>query len=63
MKEEKQWMAFSQAHHCKLVSHSEGSSAVTVGVGSSGKTVIGNTYIDGKDGFLCDDGVTYYRDN
>lgn len=60
---EKRWQTFSADHHCKLVSHSDGSSALTTGVSSGGKLVVGSTYINGKDGYLCDNGITYYRDN
>lgn len=59
----RQWDAFSQAHHCKLVSHMDGSNALTTGIAGNGQVVVGSTYIPGKDGYLCDDGVTYYRDN
>lgn len=62
-KDQQRWDMFSKTHHCRLVSHSEGSSALTTGIASSGHVVIGSTYIDGKNGYLCDDGVTYYRDN
>lgn len=57
------WDAFSAQHHCRMVAHISGSSALTTGISSSGKLVTGSTYIPGKDGFLCDDGITYYRDN
>lgn len=63
IQENKQWTAFSQAHHCKLVSHSSGTNAMTTGVSGNGSVVVGSTYISGKDGYLCDDGITYYRDN
>lgn len=61
--ENRQWAAFSQAHHCKLVSRSSGTNAMTTGVSGNGSVVVGSTYIQGKDGYSCDDGITYYRDN
>lgn len=63
IQDNKQWNAFSAQHHCKLVSHISGSDAVTTGVGANGQVVAGVTSIPGKDGFLCDDGITYFRDN
>ena len=53
----KKWHAFRAAHNCKVVGHIRGeafntfSSNGSVGVGFTGD----------KTGWLCDDGVTYYR--
>jgi hypothetical protein len=55
------WEAFAQEHHCRLVGHINGSVAPSFGIGSSGLSVFGTTPIPAKDGFACDDGVTYWR--
>jgi hypothetical protein len=49
-KEDAEWEVFRETHHCKLVAKVSGSPT-------------GNGYILPKDGWLCDDGITYYRDN
>lgn len=59
----KRWAAFSAAHHCKLVSHMDGNTLVMPVVNANGGVSVASTYVPGKDGYLCDDGVTYYRDN
>jgi len=61
VEEGKQWRAFKEAHHCKLVEHIRATSSTGVGIGPDGKvgTVIVTT--PAKSAFLCDDGVTYWR--
>lgn len=54
-----QWKAFSQAHRCRLVSTSPGTTVPIYG----GRNGVNFAYVSGKDGFLCDDGVVHYRDN
>ena len=64
-KESKQWQEFSQAHNCKKVSYIKGSS--NVGYGTSimpnGQVGVGTVIINNPDktGYLCDDGITYWR--
>ena len=59
VEDDREWQAFSAAHHCRLVSTSPGESATTI----TTKGNVGVTYIPGKDGYACDDGVVHYRDN
>jgi len=59
------WKAFAAAHNCKVIGHI--SPSVQSGVGF-GVTVNGTPGIvtttsttAGKTGYLCDDGITYWR--
>lgn len=61
IKEEQHWNAFKAAHKCKVVAQISGSVGTTVGSDMNGSVVVGTTSIPGKTGWLCDDGVTYYR--
>jgi len=58
-----EWRKFKVDHKCKIVAHIDSSSSPTFGISGSGKPVFGSTYISGKDGWLCNDGITYYKDN
>lgn len=60
-KESQKWENFKQEYHCKIVS--EMSSDMTLGVGSSGNGGMSVVVvpIPGKTGWLCDDGITYFR--
>lgn len=64
-KERIAWEEFSIAHNCKKVSYEKGTSSVGMGTGlsSKGNLVPGMVVIssESKTGYLCDDGVTYYR--
>lgn len=53
----KKWDEFTIAHHCKIVSHTSGDVFNTID--ANGKIGIGIT--DSKTGWLCDDGITYYK--
>lgn len=55
------WQAFKATHNCKAVAHISGSVMPTYGFSSSGKLVSGVTTTPAKTGWLCDDGITYYR--
>lgn len=55
------WKKFQAEHNCKPVAHIKGATSIGVGVGSNGSvTVIPITEPD-RTGWLCDDGITYYR--
>jgi len=56
-----EWEAFKRTHQCKVVAHIKGSIFNTVGVGSDGNVSVGIGSTPDKDGWLCDDGVTYFR--
>jgi len=57
VEEDNRWKDFKYTHNCKVVSKE--SDSIGTQVGSDGK--IGTVVIYGKTGYLCDDGITYYR--
>lgn len=63
--EEKRWTEFSAANNCKKVAQMTGDVQVGVGYGmtSGGQfgTLITTSTTPPKTGWLCDDGVTYWR--
>jgi hypothetical protein len=59
--EKKQWEVFRTAHACKIVAQVSGSSTTAIGFSSSGSMTVTPIAIPAKTGWLCDDGVTYYR--
>jgi hypothetical protein len=59
--ESEEWEKFSTAHNCHKVAHISGSVMPTFGISSSGQVVSGTTIESDKTGFLCDNGITYYR--
>ena len=65
LEEQKEWEAFSSEHYCKVVGRMTGGSQTGVGYGvtNNGKfgTIVTTTTTPGKTGYLCDDGVTYWR--
>lgn len=56
-KEAQHWEQFKVEHNCKIVGQSQGE--ISTGIGTDGKvtTIVGQD----KTGYLCDDGVTYWR--
>lgn len=61
----KQWDAFAVQHACKKVGELSGSTETAVGFGvtANGKAgqVVTTTSTPSKTGWLCDDGITYWR--
>jgi hypothetical protein len=55
--ERKKWEKFATAHNCKVVAHMPVESFNTLD--SRGNVGVGFT--SAKDGWQCDDGVTYFR--
>jgi len=53
----KHWDAFNAEHHCKVVGRHSGDVATIIT--SDGK--VGTATTSSKTGWLCDDGVTYWR--
>lgn len=51
------WSHFKVDHQCKVVARKRGESFTVVG--SDGNVGFGST--SGQTGWLCDDGVTYFR--
>jgi len=65
VKEQERWEEFSAAHACKKVSEMSGSTQTGVGFGMTANgqmgTVVTTTSTPSKTGWLCEDGVTYWR--
>lgn len=47
--------------HCEVIGNVSGSSAPTIGFITSGNMTFGSTYIPGKTGYQCDDGLEYWK--
>lgn len=65
IREDRQWEEFKAAHNCKKVSFVKGQPQAGYGYGTTtngqaGQGVIITQQPD-RTGWLCDDGVTYYR--
>lgn len=58
---DKKWAAFSAEHNCKVVAKISGSTFNTYSVNPQGQMQVGVGSTPDKTGWLCDDGVTYYR--
>lgn len=58
-----QWSAFKEAHRCKMVGRMNATVAISTApvIGGNGGVAVGTTYVPEKTGWLCDDGVTYWR--
>lgn len=65
VRDSEQWESFSEEHKCQKVGHIKGRSQSGVGFGATANggfgTVITTTSEHDKTGWLCDDGVTYWR--
>lgn len=59
--DQSEWQAFAEKHSCKIVARVRGDTLSTVGFDAKGQVVMGVTQTPDKVGYLCDDGVTYYR--
>lgn len=55
IRSDNEWEAFKVQHNCHVVAHISGSYAYNFGKGG------GTVYVPSKDGWLCNDSVTYYR--
>lgn len=61
MRDARQWEEFRAAHACKVVAHINGDVFNTVGVSGNGQVSVGIGSTPNKTGWLCDDGITYFR--
>lgn len=65
IEEQEQWEEFAASHACKKVGVISGTTQTGVGVGtmSNGQTgtIVTTSTTPSKTGWLCDDGVTYWR--
>lgn len=58
---ENRWAEFETAHHCRVVGRMTGSLDVTYIAGPNGSMTPVFMMQPDKVGWLCDDGVTYWR--
>lgn len=58
---ENDWERFQIEHNCKKISHIEGDVINSSVLNANGSVSNAVTVTPDKTGFLCDDGVTYYR--
>ena len=63
IKEQKEWNAFKIAHNCEVIGKKKGQLQTTVMPisGGNGGTGVGMTVTPDTTGYLCDDGITYWR--
>lgn len=57
----KRWAKFSAEHDCRVVGKMNGTVGVGTAVKPGGGVATVTTYEPGKTGYLCNDGVTYWR--
>jgi hypothetical protein len=57
----RQWEAFKTAHACRVVAKVRGHTDPVYGVDGKGNMVFSTVTTPDTTGWLCDDGVTYYR--
>ena len=55
------WGQFRQEHHCRVVGKTTPDVGVGTGIGANGQITTVTTVTPGKTGYLCDDGITYWR--
>lgn len=63
VEESKKWELFKVEHNCKIVAHIDGSMHTGIApiMGGNGGVGIVISSTPSKDGWLCDDGITYYK--
>jgi hypothetical protein len=59
--DDRRWEQFKLTHKCKVVSYQSSSSSVGYGTTSDGKSGTVIVTEPSRTGWLCDDGITYYR--
>lgn len=59
--EERNWQKFAATHDCRVVGKRQGETTVGYTSAGGGGTVIGST--SPQTAYLCDDGVTYWRNH
>lgn len=64
-RENREWQEFSGAHHCKIVEKRDGNvsigSGYVFGANGKGGVVTTTSVSPSKTGWLCSDGVTYWK--
>jgi hypothetical protein len=61
LREAEQWKAFAAAHECKVVGRMSGDVLTGFGGSAGGQAVVTTSTTPSKTGYLCNDGVTYWR--
>lgn len=61
IEEDRKWDAFKVEHNCKVVAKINGDVFNTFGTDAKGNMTVGVGSTPDKNGWLCDDGITYYR--
>lgn len=61
MKEQERWEQFAATHDCKVIGHKKSQAIMGTGISSSGNVVTTTQTIPAQTGYLCNDGVTYWR--
>lgn len=57
----RQWKQFAAEHQCRVIAKIRGDTINTMSFDSKGAPVIGIATTPDKTGWLCNDGITYYR--
>lgn len=60
-RESEEWATFKDAHKCTAVGKISGDMVTGFGVSANGQAVVTVGSTPSKTGWLCDDGITYYR--
>jgi small neutral amino acid transporter SnatA (MarC family) len=65
MAEAEEWQRFAAVHECRVIGRVNGHTDTGIGFGMTGSgqmgTVITTVSTPSKTGYLCNDGVTYWR--
>lgn len=65
IEESKRWQSFKVANNCKIVAREKGHTSTGIGFGMmiNGQmgTVVTTSSTPSKTGWICDDGITYWR--
>lgn len=61
VKEVREWAVFKVEHDCKIVANIKGDVFNTINTNANGTVSIGVGITPDKTGWLCNDGITYYR--
>ena len=59
--EDREWEKFKVDHKCRIVSYQPSTSSTGTGLSPKGEITTVVVTTPDKTGWLCDDGVTYYR--
>lgn len=59
--EKKEWESFAKNHDCKIVSKEKGVTSLSPIMSNNGSMLFMVSKDHDKTGYLCNDGITYYR--